>query len=71
VSRVVLNSFNSSRLKFSRQSAVVFPNKLADTDIGDINGWRRRKEYNSVWVSSVFKVACEFLRSIIARKKVP
>ena len=37
-SRVVLNSFNSSRLKVSRQSAVVFPNKLLDTDIGDKNG---------------------------------
>ena len=34
------------------------------------DGWKRRKEYNSVWVSSVFKVLRQFSRSIFARKKV-
>ena len=36
---------------------------------GHNNGWTRRKEYNSIYVSSVFNVVCEFLRFVFARKK--
>ena len=68
VIRDVLKLLYSSRLFFSRQSAVGLPNKSADiykvTRMAE-----ERKEYDSVWVSSFFKVVYEFLRSKFEREK--
>ena len=50
--------------------SICFPKQICGHLQLDKDGWRRRKEYNSVWVSSVFRVVWEFLRSIFARKNV-
>ena len=68
VIRYVLKLLYSSRLLFSRQSAVGLPNKSAD--IYKVTGMaEERKEYDSVWVSSFFKVVYEFLRCNFEREK--
>ena len=54
----------------SKATSSYFPKQIGGHLHSHKDGWRRRKEYNSVWVASFFKVVCEFLRSIFARKKV-
>ena len=59
VIRYVLKLLYSSRLLFSRQSAVGLPNKSADiykvTRMAE-----ERKEYDSVWVSSFLRSYMNF-----------
>ena len=46
-----------------------FPKQIGRHLQGYKNGGWRRKEYNSVWVSLVFKVACEWLSSNFCKKE--